>query len=275
MSSLRQGVLILSLLLGLVACAPQAGSTTVLPPTADPTAEQLPSPTPQVEPTPVPVTPTPEVEFPGEGPWDVTFAAADGVTLHGRLFGRGTTALVLIPTYPGEQQGWYAFAEAAAQQGYMALAFDLRGYGQSEGARSAPDAPLDLAAAIAYLQAHEVERLVLIGAGQGGTAAIKLVAAGEASAAGLALISAPQAFDGLEVSEDDLAALALPTLWVGARNDLIQRAEDMAALAASTDRELWIYEGSSLHGTYILEGADSADLQRRLLDFAARVTGGP
>jgi dienelactone hydrolase len=275
MSSLRQGVLILSLLLGLVACAPQAGSTTALPPTADPTAEQFPSPTPQVEPTLVPVTPTPEVEFPGEGPWDVTFAAADGVTLHGRLFGRGTTALVLIPTYPGEQQGWYAFAEAAAQQGYMALALDLRGYGQSEGARSAPDAPLDLAAAIAYLQAHEVEQLVLIGAGQGGTAAIKLVAAGEASAAGLALISAPQAFDGLEVSEDDLAALALPTLWVGARNDLIQRAEDMAALAASTDRELWIYEGSSLHGTYILEGADSADLQRRLLDFAARVTGGP
>lgn len=275
MGSLRQGVLILILLMSLVACAPQVVSTTTPPPTADPPAEQQPSPTPQPRPTTPPATPVPEVEFPGEGPWDITFAAEDGVTLHGRLFGQSTTALLLIPTYPGEQQGWYAFAEAAAQQGYLALAFDLRGYGESEGARSAPDAPLDLAAAIAYLQAHEVEQLVLIGAGQGGTAAIKLVAAGEASPAGLALISAPQAFDGLEVSEDDLAALTLPTMWIGARNDLIQRVEDMSALVAGPDKQVWIYEGSSLHGTYILEGADSADLQRRLLDFAARVTSGP
>jgi hypothetical protein len=47
----------------------------------------------------------------------------------------------------------------------------------------------------------------------------------------------------------------------------------MSALAGSAKKDLWIYEGSSLHGTYIFDGADGPDMQRRLLEFVAAVTG--
>ena len=47
----------------------------------------------------------------------------------------------------------------------------------------------------------------------------------------------------------------------------------MSALVGSTDNELWIYEGSSLHGTYIFEGSDGPDMTQRLLTFVSRVTG--
>jgi hypothetical protein len=54
---------------------------------------------------------------------------------------------------------------------------------------------------------------------------------------------------------------------------MIQNVEPMYELAASSDKTLWIYEGSSLQGTFIFEGADTNDLRQRLIDFVVRVTG--
>lgn len=269
-----ESILLLLLLafLNLSACTAQAGSGAPSTPTeaATVTAHVTASP----EPTQIAASPTPEAEFAGEGPWEVTFTTADGVTLSGRLFGKGEDVLVLLPTYPGGQDGWYKFAEAAAAQGYRALTFDLRGYGASSGERDATRAPDDLAAALAFLREHEAGRMMLMGAGLGSMVAIKAAAAGEEDFAGLAVISAPRSLGGLEVSDAELAALIIPSLWIGTRNDMLQRTEEMYDLAGSTQKELWIYEGSSLHGTYIFEGADGPDLERRLLAFAAYILGG-
>jgi hypothetical protein len=49
--------------------------------------------------------------------------------------------------------------------------------------------------------------------------------------------------------------------------------EEMQAQAGSTDKEIWIYEGSSVQGTVILEGADGDDLERRLIAFVQRIAG--
>lgn len=222
--------------------------------------------------TEVPLTPTPDVPLAGEGPWTVTFQTADGVTLHGTLYGKSTQGVVLAPMYPGEQAGWTPFQEAVASQGYRALAFDFRGHGASEGERSASTAPVDLAAAVAFMREHDVEQIVLAGAGLGGLAGIQ-VAAQDGGITGLVVISSPRSLEGLEATDGDLAALALPTLWLGSRNDMSQRVEEMYELAASSDKTLWIYEGSSLPGTYIFEGADGPDLERRLLEFVTRVFG--
>jgi pimeloyl-ACP methyl ester carboxylesterase len=124
------------------------------------------------------------------------------------------------------------------------------------------------------MKEHEFQPVVLLGAGIGGSAAIK-VAAQDGDIVGLAILSAPRAFQGLEVSDADLATLSMPTLWIAARNDMTQNVEEMQALAPTTDSTLWIYEGSSLQGTFIFEGADGPDLQQRLLEFVARVAGTP
>lgn len=218
-----------------------------------------------------PAGPATEPPLSGSGPWQITLTTSDNIQLAGTLYGNGMVGLVLAPTYPGGQQGWASFGQAAAAKGYRALAIDLRGHGASQGTRSAADAPTDIATGIQFLRDHEAQKIVLIGAGAGGSAAI-LVAVKDPEVLGVAVISGPRSSEGLEVKDADLAALKVPSLWLAARNDMTQNAEDMYAAAGSSQKDLWIYEGSSLHGTYILEGADGPDLQRRLLDFIAKVT---
>lgn len=266
----------------LIVLAALAGCTPPPETPVIPTAEQVatgtdePGSTPVQDEPPTPesptLTPTPEPPFVGAGPFPVSFPTADGVTLHGTLYGEGATGVILAPMYLIGQAGWSAFAEALAAQGYRVLVYDSRGSGESEGERAPAAAADDLAAAVAFMRSHEFTPAVLIGAGIGGSAAVK-TAAQDASFAGVVVISAPRSFEGLEVTDAELEALASPSLWIATRNDMIQNVEPMYELAASSDKTLWIYEGSSLQGTFIFEGADTNDLRQRLIDFVVRVTG--
>lgn len=230
------------------------------------TVEAAATPTP-VEPT---LTPDP---FPDEGPWAVTFETDDGVLLTGTVYGKSTIGLVLVPMYPGGQDGWRPFAQAAAEAGYRALTLDLRGYDESEGNADLLDGPLDVAAAAAFLRAYGSETIFVFGSGEGGVLAAQY-AVENTTIAGLAVLSSQQTYNELSLTDSDLAGLAIPSLWVAARQDMAHDIETMADLAGGPGQDVWIYEGSSLHGTYIFEGADGGDLIRRLLDFVAVVSEG-
>ena len=254
--------------------APAGTPTTALEPAAG-----QPSPAPATAgsehevaaaPTDIPPTATPADPFPGEGPWNVVFEAEDGVALGGTVYGKGETALVLVPMYPGEPAAWESFARRAAEQGYRALAFDLRGHGESAGEASLAASAADVEAAIAYLQSHDAGPIIVVAAGPGTIPAIQ-VAARSGALDGLALLSPLPADGDAEVTSSDLSALALPTLWLAARTDMTHQTEEMAEQAGG-DPEVWIYEGSSLRGTYLFEGADAQDVTRRLLEFVERVT---
>jgi pimeloyl-ACP methyl ester carboxylesterase len=218
-------------------------------------------------------TPTPtEPPYTGSGPWQVTFSSEDDVELGGTLYGDGTTTIVLAPAYPGGQEGWAAFARAAFEQGYRSLTLDFRGHGASKGSEDATSNTKDIAAAINFLKAHGAQKVVLVGAGLGGSASI-LAANIDGGIAGVGLVSPTRGVEGFQVSDSDLSSLKIPSVWLAARNDLTQNVEEMSALAGSAQKDVWIYEGSSLHGTYIFDGADGSDLQRRLLEFIAVVAG--
>ncbi len=58
----------------------------------------------------------------------VTFESRDGVTLEGRLFGDGSTGVVLSHMQPADQRSWFAFANRLADDGYVVLTYDFRGY---------------------------------------------------------------------------------------------------------------------------------------------------
>jgi len=218
----------------------------------------------------VPGGPTP---LAGDGPWAVTFQTNDGTTLSGIITGQGTVGLVFAPMYPGAKEGWATFAQAAAQQGYRSLAFDFRGHGESGGSRDIPAQPEDLSAAVALLKANGVEQVVIVGAGPGGMAAIR-VAPHDAAIRGIVVVSSARSYDKFEITDSDLSALTIPSLWLAARNDMTQQVEDLYAHAGGEPKTLWIYEGSSVQGTYLLEGADGPDMQRRLLEFIASVVTG-
>lgn len=269
MPTYRSLFLIVIVLLLLSACSLGDAVNPLSPQQTVPTVTQSPQ---EILPEPT-LTPTATtVPFSDEGPWEISFTASDGVALYGILFGQGEVAVVLAPSYPGGLEGWRPFAEKLASEGYRVFAFDLRGQGRSEGERSSADALTDLQAAITAMRENVAERVVVLGAGLGGMAAIQAASQGEEGVIGLVVLSSPLSFDGLEIVEADLDALALPSLWVGTRNDMTQNVEDMYNLAGGSDKQLWIYEGSSLHGTYILEGADRPNLERRLIEFVARVS---
>jgi esterase/lipase len=266
-----RSVLIISLLgcLALAACS----SPQPEPPTTETVSDSAPTEEAPVATVEAPTTaPTPEEPFPGDGPWSVTFAAADGITLHGTLFGKGAAGVVLAPMYIGGEDAWFPFAQMLSENGYRVLTFNYRGYGESEGSRDVTQAAVDVTATVDFLGANDVSPVVIIGAGIGGSAGVK-AASQDSTLAGIAAISAPRSFQGLEVADEELSALTIPSLWIGSRNDMTQNTEEMYDLAGGSDKDLWMYEGSSLQGAFIFDGADANDLRTRLLDFVARVTG--
>lgn len=209
--------------------------------------------------------------FAGNGPWIVDLTTEDGVHLAGTVYGHEGAGILLAPMYPGGQAGWKLFAEVAASKGYRVLTFDFRGYGDSDGTQNPTEALADLKVAQDFLLENSDGRIVLIGAGLGGTAVIRSAAqTADGSVLGIAVISAPRIFGEFDLSDDELQGLGLPSLWLGARNDMTQSTEELYSLAGGA-KELWIYEGSSLHGTFIFEGADGSDLQQRLLTFISKM----
>ncbi len=246
--------------ISLAACTagPQPQATAVQQPFTSPapTAPAVTEPAPQATATP--------------SGGETTFQTEDGVKLDGRLLGTGSVGLVLAPMYPGGQEGWTNFASVAAGKGYRVLTFDLRGYGKSEGTPGASNAPDDLRAALATLKASGSSRIVLIGAGVSGMAAIK-VAPADKAVVGIVVISSSRKMDGLEITDADAGALSVPSLWLAARNDMAQNVEDLYKVAGGPKKDLWVYEGASVQGTYILEGSDGPDMQAKLLAFIASV----
>ncbi len=274
MNRTRSLILISIVLVALitVSCSNDPAAVSPTPEEAAPAAaveEVTPQEEEEVAPT---LEPSPASPFSGEGPWTVSFDTPDGISLAGTVFGTGPNTVVMSHMYLGSQADWHPLARELAAQGYRAVTFDYRGYGNSGGERDIANAPADLQAALTYIRSHDAGSIVLIGSGVGGIASIQ-VAAQDPEIKGIAVISAPQEFEGLVVADTDLAALTIPSLWLAARNDLTQQVETLYEMVPEGNKEIWIYEGSSLHGAFIFGGADGSDMKSRLLEFTSRVLG--
>src|SRR3972149_6321810 len=143
MSTLRH-MLILVCVVMIGACT-SAATTTKPPdvPTAIPATQAIP-PTTALEAT-QPSTAEPVAEA---GPRQVSFQTEDGVTRSGTLCGVGGVGVVLSHMRPVDQTSWHAFAQTLADNGYLALADDFRGYGQSGGEKRIDQIDRDVRAAV-------------------------------------------------------------------------------------------------------------------------------
>jgi len=200
-----------------------------------------------------------------EAPPAVSFTTEDGVTLVGHLFGSGDTGVVLAHMYPADQRSWFGFARELAQAGYRALTFDFRGYGESGGDRQIDRIDRDMAAAAAFLRGQGVNRLFLIGASMGGTAAI-IEAAASPQVAGVITLSAPVEFQGLSAREA-ITTLSPPALFLASQGD---RAAAQAARwlydRAAGPRDIRIVAGAA-HGTEMLKAQQGPQVKQAILAF--------
>jgi pimeloyl-ACP methyl ester carboxylesterase len=211
----------------------------------------------------------------------VSWESDDGTRIEGRLFGNGSVGVVLAHMFPADQTSWYDFASTLADEGYTALTFNFRGYcpggegGCSGGERTIPEIWRDVASAASFLAGRDgIDRVVVVGASMGGTAALIVAASGDVSLAGVATLSAPLSFEGLAIDTARLASIGAPKLFVAGAQD------GSAAEAAQT-----LFDGSNPpkdieiapvgdHGTDLLTGTRGEVVRRRLLTFLQLATAG-
>jgi pimeloyl-ACP methyl ester carboxylesterase len=199
----------------------------------------------------------------------ISFTATDGVRLSGRLYGAGTTAVVLSNMGDNDPGRWDAFAARLAERGYLVLTYAFR-YPRdaspftAEMARHTVD---DLRGAVAQLRAAGATKVVLAGGSLGGMATAK-VAAGVGAAA-MVVLAAPVdlAEYGFHVLPAELRS-AMPKLFVAAKDDpVVPYAETQRMFALAADpKELQSYPGTE-HALHLFEGEHGKELTDRLIAF--------
>ncbi|NNK91283.1 MAG: alpha/beta fold hydrolase, partial [Acidimicrobiia bacterium] len=151
----------------------------------------------------------------GDGTGPVTLTTTDGLLLEGTVAGEGDEWVVLAHMRPADMTSWEPFARELADAGFRSLAFNFRGYENSEGSGFAVD--IDTVAAVEFALASGAEAVWIIGASMGGTGA--LAAAAEVPGIkGVVTLSAPLVFEGV----DGLAvarAAGVPVLPIAAAGD--------------------------------------------------------
>ena len=214
------------------------------------------------ETTPIPTPPSQTAK-------GVSFTTQDGVELKGRAFGRGKTGVVLSHMFPTDQSSWWEFAELLAGEGYIALTFNFRGYG--EGSEKSGDGKQidrmdhDVEAAIEFLRREGVTRVYLVGASMGATASLKVAASSDV--AGVVSISGPVEFQGLSLREVrvEVPALLLATNGDrGAKNNVESMIQD-GIVGEQTEHVIYMEGGD--HGTDIFLGENGDAARSRILSF--------
>ena len=198
----------------------------------------------------------------------ISFTTGDGVELKGKLFGKGDTGVVLAHMFPADQTSWWEFGQVLADEGYMALAFDFRGYGESGGSKEINLIGMDIMAALKFLRGRGASSIFLIGASMGGTASLKVAASG--SVTGVVSLSAPLDFRGLNVEGE---RVRVPALLMASEGDEpgtrnLEAAFEGGIVVKETSESV-IYQDTDEHGTDILNGKYGDAASMRIRGFLA------
>jgi pimeloyl-ACP methyl ester carboxylesterase len=196
---------------------------------------------------------------------DVRFETTDGLNLTGRVFGSGPVGVTLAHMYPADATSWYPAARRIASAGYMALAFNFRGYADSEGDTVIAKGPDDIRAAADFLKRSGARDVVFVGASMGGTASIMAGAATQDPLA-IVAVSAPLRFRGLDAIISS-GRVQRPVLLLAARGDeeAFLALEDLAQALPNADSKVY---GGDAHGTNLL--ADRPEAIDEIVKFLNR-----
>jgi pimeloyl-ACP methyl ester carboxylesterase len=211
----------------------------------------------------------------------VAFDSVDGVHLEGRLFGDGTSAVVLSHMRPADQRSWFAFANRLADDGYLVLTYDFRGYcpgdqgGCSAGDRDIAAIWQDVLGAVDYVRAQGATSVFLVGASMGGTASLVAASRLGSDVRAVITLSAPASIEGLVADAPLLSQVTAGKLFIAGIGDA----------PAAHDAEI-LYEQSPPpkggvqivpaddHGTDLLTGGQG-EVVARLIETYLEQTGGP
>jgi len=194
----------------------------------------------------------------------VSFVTSDGVTLSGTLYGQGTRAIILSNESDNNSSAWVPVAQQFANLGYLVLGYAYRPHVAiasvlpSQGLR-------DLRAAIAFIHAHHVTGITLMGYSLGGLLSLKEAAAEHFDA--LVPISAAVAFEDVQLSDAELQRITMPKLFMTSdQNDPFTSDTYHMFAVTPQPKEERIYPGRR-HGLALFQGTSGPDLLSALRHF--------
>jgi alpha/beta superfamily hydrolase len=198
----------------------------------------------------------------------VAFENADGVTLRGHLYsiaGPKRRVTIFVHDQGSNQAALKAAAQGVVASGVAALTFDFAGAGESTGTADIGKWERDLQLAFGFAKSRDFPLVYLVGAGTGGTAALKVAA--KADTSGVVTLSAPVNEGALD-ARPDLAAITEPKLFIAARNDGVYAAAVGTFFDfTSQPKQNLIMEGSNAHGAALLSGESGATVLRVIREF--------
>lgn len=204
-------------------------------------------------------------------PVRVSFRTSDGVTLRGRLWPGGSTAVLFSHMYGTTQSIWDDLAGRLAAQGYTVLTFDFRGVGTSSGRLVIANVYRDTLAAVRFIRTRNPKKIVVAGASMGGTSSI--IAAGQTAVDGLVVIASGMVFQGLNV-HPYLADLRMPKLFIVGRSDRPFIDSVRTMYARSPQPKQLIVIPTALHGTYMFRNAGHREtIYQAIFTFLRTVSG--
>jgi pimeloyl-ACP methyl ester carboxylesterase len=214
-----------------------------------------------------------------EGSEAVSFPSADGITLEGRLLGEGSVGIVLSHMRPSDQTSWWDFAKDLADQGYLVLTYDSRGYcpggvaGCSAGDQDLGEIWRDVVGAVGFLRSRGASRVALVGASMGGTASLMAAAQDRVQVDVVVTLSAPRDFEGMDLTPDVLTRVSAAKLFIAGTGDG-SAAEDAQTLyeMSPPPKRVEILTTDD-HGTDILAGDQSGPARTLILTYLEQYLG--
>jgi dienelactone hydrolase len=256
----RKLTILLIVALSVAACSNSHAITSTPTPVAN---------TPTPEPTPTAIaTPTTAVSVQVE---TVSLTTDDNIKLSANLFvGGQDLAVVLVHMGIGDQTNWKPFARTLAQQGFTALTFDLRCFGQSECGKLGSAEYLhtkDVLAAIEFLRGRGFDRIVCMGASMGGTACMN--AAFEQKLVGLVVIASPAPTNINKQYPTDLVNPAMPKLFIVADKDRYVQVVSATSFLYQQSPEPKEFKTfpSTVHGTELFDTKYGDEFRNLLVNF--------
>lgn len=209
----------------------------------------------------------------------VTIRTDDGVSLAATWYesgARSAPAVILVHMLHKTRRDWELVASRLAAEGIGALAFDLRGHGESSGSLQEGETPdyaelaRDVTAARRYLASRadvQQSRVGIAGASIGASIAV-LEAAADPTVGSLALLSPSTDYRGLRIDAAMKKYGGRPALLIASDDDpyAVRSVKDLQKAGGGT-REVLIVNRAG-HGTVML-GHDP-DLARTLVDWFHR-----
>ena len=208
----------------------------------------------------------------GSGQELVHFSTADGAHIQADLYGSGTNAVVLAHGGRFDKESWEDQARALANAGFLVLALNFRGYGDSSGPGGSDPlaAPLhlDILGAVQYLAEGGANRIGVVGGSMGGSAAAEAAAASGPEEISRLVLLASGAGERPE-------RIRTPTLFIIARNDLqfdgtprlVRIREDYETVQAPKD--LVLMDGSA-HAQNLFDTPQGPEVMAAILAFLSK-----